>query len=97
MERTSSLFILSPTLNLRDASFGDSTKEIFISRTILNTIAGPRERERGLKLLERIEVVGDLPSDRVSHLPVTKKITLQSKTIFEAGKPKKTSKSFWKM
>lgn len=52
---------------------------------ILETLGGPGEKARAQKLLQRIIVVPDRPSDRASKLNVSAKINSRSITIFGTG------------
>ena len=54
-------------------------------KTILGTLGGPGERERGLELCASIEVVPDQMSERLAHLDMCRKIKERSLAIFGTG------------
>uniref|UniRef100_A0A3P9CXS9 Chromosome 7 open reading frame 25 n=1 Tax=Maylandia zebra TaxID=106582 RepID=A0A3P9CXS9_9CICH len=67
-------------------------KELFACRAavhdfqvILNTLGGPGEKERAQKLLARLHVVDDQPSERTLHLTPSAKINRRSLMIFGTG------------
>ncbi|KAE8290450.1 UPF0415 protein C7orf25-like protein [Larimichthys crocea] len=67
-------------------------KELFTCRAavhdfqvILDTLGGPGEKERAQKLLARLHVVDDRPSERTLHLTPSAKVNRRSLTIFGTG------------
>ncbi|XP_072455217.1 UPF0415 protein C7orf25 homolog [Notamacropus eugenii] len=54
-------------------------------QAILDTLGGPGERERAARLIERISVVPDQPSERALRLVTSSKINSRSLTIFGTG------------
>lgn len=54
-------------------------------RTILDTLGGPGERERAEKLLARLTVVPDQPSERTQRLVASSKVNHRSLMIFGTG------------
>ncbi|XP_063318689.1 UPF0415 protein C7orf25 homolog [Pelmatolapia mariae] len=67
-------------------------KELFACRAavhdfqvILDTLGGPGEKERAQKLLARLHVVDDQPSERTLHLTPSAKINRRSLMIFGTG------------
>ncbi|XP_028297178.1 UPF0415 protein C7orf25 homolog [Gouania willdenowi] len=67
-------------------------KELFACRSavddfqlILNTLGGPGEKERAQKLLARLQVVDDQPSERTLRLKTSAKINQRSLMIFGTG------------
>ncbi|XP_048385207.1 UPF0415 protein C7orf25 homolog [Stegostoma tigrinum] len=54
-------------------------------QTILETLGGPGEKARAQKLLQKITVVPDQPSERASRLEASAKINSRSITIFGTG------------
>ena len=52
---------------------------------ILSTLGGDGERERAKELLQRIEVVPDVTSPRLSNLFMCRKIKDRSRAIFGTG------------
>lgn len=67
-------------------------KELFASRAavhdfqvILDTLGGPGEKERAQKLLARLHVVDDRPSERTLRLTPSAKVNHRSLTIFGTG------------
>lgn len=73
-----------------DAFMAD--KELYACRAaiqdfqlILDTLGGPGEKERAQKLLARLQVVDDQPSERTRHLTPSTKINHRSLMIFGTG------------
>ncbi|KAG7219152.1 hypothetical protein INR49_006311 [Caranx melampygus] len=67
-------------------------KELFACRAavtdfqlILDTLGGPGEKERAQKLLARVHLVDDQPSERTLHLTPSAKVNQRSLTIFGTG------------
>lgn len=67
-------------------------KELFACRAavhdfqvILDTLGGPGEKERAEKLLARLHLVDDQPSERTQHLTPSAKINRRSLMIFGTG------------
>lgn len=67
-------------------------KELFACRAavhdfqvILDTLGGPGEKERAQKLLARLRVVNDQPSERTLHLTPSAKVNRRSLMIFGTG------------
>lgn len=67
-------------------------KELFACRAavhdfqlILDTLGGPGEKERAQKLLARLRLVDDQPSERTTHLTRTAKVNERSLLIFGTG------------
>lgn len=67
-------------------------KELFASRAavqdfqvILDTLGGPGEKERAQKLLARLQVVDDQPSERTQRLKLSAKVNRRSLMIFGTG------------
>lgn len=54
-------------------------------RLILDTLGGPGEKERAQKLLARLHVVDDQPSERTLRLTPSAKVTSRSLMIFGTG------------
>lgn len=54
-------------------------------RTILDTLGGPGERERAEKLLARLTVIPDEPSERTQRLVASSKVNHRSLMIFGTG------------
>lgn len=54
-------------------------------QSIVNIVGGPTERQRAAKLLDRVMVVPDQPSDRSLSLPVTSTIRPRARTVFGTG------------
>ncbi|XP_051834489.1 UPF0415 protein C7orf25 homolog [Antechinus flavipes] len=54
-------------------------------QSILDTLGGPGERERAARLIQRISVVPDQPSERALRLVASSKINSRSLTIFGTG------------
>ncbi|XP_065188809.1 UPF0415 protein C7orf25 homolog [Sycon ciliatum] len=52
---------------------------------IVNTVAGPVEKERARELMEEVKVVPDCPSQRIMDLKETTKIRERAKVIFGTG------------
>ncbi|XP_041805359.1 UPF0415 protein C7orf25 homolog [Chelmon rostratus] len=67
-------------------------KELFACRAavhdfqvILDTLGGPEEKERAQKLLARLHLVDDQPSERTLHLTPSAKVNHRSLMIFGTG------------
>jgi len=54
-------------------------------QTILSTLGGPSERERGHELVSRVQVVPDQSSSKTSSLAASGKIKSRSLAIFATG------------
>ncbi|KAM4556236.1 UPF0415 protein C7orf25 homolog [Fundulus diaphanus] len=54
-------------------------------QVILDTLGGPGEKERAQKLLARLHLVDDQPSERTQHLTASAKINRRSLMIFGTG------------
>jgi Protein of unknown function (DUF1308) len=52
---------------------------------IINTMAGPGEKERALELMSRITIVEDELPPRVANLVLSAKVKSRSQTVFGTG------------
>ena len=54
-------------------------------RAIVDVVGGPNERQRADKLLARVTVVPDQPSERALSLPITSSVRQRARTVFGTG------------
>jgi len=54
-------------------------------KNIVNGVAGPLEKARAQRFLNRITIISDNPSARAMNLQVTKKVGANDKIIFGTG------------
>ncbi|WOL16877.1 UPF0415 protein [Canna indica] len=52
---------------------------------LVRMCGGPNERLRAHRLIKRLQVVPDSPSERVMNLPTTRKMALKNKIVFGTG------------